>query len=100
MAHGVSLVSEMTLEKAPKTQKKCIRGFVTSDKMDKSRVMAVVRKVKHPVIGKYIKKTTKYMYHDEKNMSKMGDEVVIVPTKPISARKSFVLQEVVGLAKE
>ena len=76
-------------------EKKQIRGVVVSDKMSKSRVALVERRVKHPVVGKYMKRSTKYMFHDEENASSMGDEVSIVQTKPISGRKSFTLNEII-----
>ncbi|NRA43427.1 MAG: 30S ribosomal protein S17 [Oligoflexales bacterium] len=81
-------------------KQKSVRGVVTSAKMDKTRVVTVERMVKHPVVGKYIKKTTKFMFHDEKNASKLGDEVLITPTRPMSARKSFRLLSIVKEAKE
>lgn len=76
--------------------KKTIRGVVSSDKMNKSRVMTVVRRVKHPLVGKFIKRTTKYMFHDEKNESRVGDVVVIQASRPMSACKTHVL---VAIAK-
>jgi len=81
-------------------KQKPVRGFVTSDKMDKTRVATVVRKVKHPGVGKYIKKSTKFMFHDEKNASKIGDEVLITPSRPQSARKSFQLLSIVNEASD
>ena len=81
-------------------KQKSVRGVVTSAKMDKTRVVTVERMVKHPVVGKYIKKTTKFMFHDEKNESKLGDEVLITPTRPMSARKSFRLLSIVKEAKD
>ena len=81
-------------------KQKSVRGVVTSAKMDKTRVVTVERMVKHPVVGKYIKKTTKFMFHDEKNASKLGDEVLITPSRPMSARKSFRLLSIVKEAKE
>ena len=81
-------------------KQRAIRGVVTSDKMDKTRVVSVVRMVKHPVVGKFVKRTTKYMFHDEKNASKIGDEVLITPIRPQSARKSFQLLSVIKEATE
>ena len=54
-----------------------IKCVVISDKMNKTRVAKVERKVKHPIVGKYIKRTTKYFFHDEENTSKVGDQVLI-----------------------
>ena len=74
---------------------KAIRCTVSSDKMDKSRVAKIVRTVKHKVAGKYVKKTTKLMFHDENNESRVGDEVLVQQIKPKSARKSYSLKEIV-----
>lgn len=81
-------------------KQKVIRGLVTSDKMDKTRVATVVRIEAHPVAGKFIKKTTKFMFHDEANASKIGDEVLIAPSRPLSARKSFKLLSIEKHGKE
>jgi small subunit ribosomal protein S17 len=81
-------------------QQKMIRCRVRSDKMNKSRVGVVERKVKHPVVGKYITRTTKVMFHDENNLSHIGDEVLIRQTKPISGQKTFVLDSIVHQSQE
>lgn len=73
-----------------------IRCFVTSDKMDKSRVAMIERIVKHATYGKYIRRRTKVMFHDEKNVTRAGDEVVIVQTRRLSANKKFALLRVVN----
>ncbi len=72
-----------------------VQCVVTSDKMQQSRVGLVENFVKHPVYGKYQVKRTRIMFHDEKNNSKVGDKVLIVPSRPFSARKRFQLLEVV-----
>ncbi|HNS42246.1 MAG TPA: 30S ribosomal protein S17 [Taishania sp.] len=74
-------------------------GVVTSDKMDKSIVVAVERKVKHPKYGKFVKKTTKFVAHDEKNESNIGDTVRIMETRPLSKTKNWRLVEIVERAK-
>jgi len=74
-------------------------GIITSNKMDKSIVVAVVRKVKHPVYGKYMKDTTKFVAHDEKNDGNEGDTVRIMETRPISKSKCWRLIEVIERAK-
>lgn len=74
-------------------------GVVTSDKMDKSIVVAVERKVKHPKYGKFIKKTTKFVAHDEKNECNEGDTVTIQETRPLSKLKNWRLIEIVERAK-
>jgi small subunit ribosomal protein S17 len=74
-------------------------GIVTSDKMDKSIVVAVERKVKHPKYGKFVKDTTKFVAHDEKNDCNEGDTVKIMETRPLSKSKNWRLVEVVERAK-
>ncbi len=66
-----------------------LKGVVTSDKMDKTVVVAVSRFVKHPLYGKFYKITKKYKAHDEDNSLKVGDEVTITQTRPISKDKNF-----------
>ncbi len=74
-------------------------GLVVSNKMDKSAVVAVQRRVKHPIYGKFIGKTTKFMIHDEKNDCGIGDTVRIMETRPLSKRKRWRLVEVIERAK-
>jgi len=75
-----------------------LTGRVVSDKMDKSAVVMVERKVRHPLYGKYIRRSTKLHIHDEKNECKQGDTVTIRPCRPISKTKSWQLLEVVDRA--
>ncbi len=74
-------------------------GVVTSDKMDKSIVVAVERRVKHPKYGKFVKKTSKFVAHDEKNECNAGDTVRIMETRPLSKLKNWRLVEIVEKAK-
>lgn len=74
-------------------------GAVVSDKMDKTISVAVERRIKHPVYGKYVKKTIKLMAHDEKNECKEGDLVRIMETRPLSALKRWRLVEIVERKK-
>ncbi|MFN6036936.1 MAG: 30S ribosomal protein S17 [Bacteroidota bacterium] len=74
-------------------------GTVTSNKMEKSVVVAVERKVKHPKYGKFVNKTTKFVAHDEKNECGVGDTVKIMETRPMSKTKRWRLVEVVEKAK-
>ena len=74
-------------------------GIVTSDKMQKSIVVAVERKVKHPKYGKFVKKTTKFVAHDENNDCNIGDVVKIMETRPLSKNKNWRLVEIVERAK-
>ncbi len=66
-------------------------GIVVSDKMNKTRVVLVTRRVRHPLYGKEIKKQSKFYVHDEKNESKIGDRVRIMETRPLSRTKRWRL---------
>jgi small subunit ribosomal protein S17 len=74
-------------------------GVVVSTKMDKSIVVAVKRKVKHPIYGKFINRTKKLMAHDEENSCNIGDTVRISETRPLSKNKSWRLIEIIERAK-
>ncbi|SFB19763.1 30S ribosomal protein S17 [Clostridium frigidicarnis] len=74
-------------------------GKVVSDKMDKTVVVAVETKVRHPLYGKTINRTTKFKAHDENNEAKMNDKVLIMETKPLSKDKRWRLVEIVEKAK-
>lgn len=74
-------------------------GLVTSDKMEKSIVVAVERKVKHPKYGKFVKKTTKFVAHDANNDCHTGDTVRIMETRKLSKNKNWRLVEIVERAK-
>ena len=65
-------------------------GMVVSNKMDKSIVVAVKRKVKHPIYGKFVNKTTKFVAHDQKNECSEGDKVRIMETRPLSKNKCWI----------
>ncbi len=73
-------------------------GLVVSDKMHKSVVVSVERQVRHGVYGKALRRTSKFMAHDEENEAKVGDRVAIVEARPLSARKRWVLTRVVTKA--
>ncbi len=74
-------------------------GVVVSNKMDKSIVVMVERKVKHPMYGKFVKKSSMFMAHDEKNECNIGDVVRIMETRPLSKNKCWRLVEIVERAK-
>lgn len=74
-------------------------GVVTSNKMTKTITVAVERKVKHPIYGKFVKKTTKFHAHDEKNEASIGDIVRIMETRPLSKTKRWRLVEIVEKVK-
>ena len=75
---------------------KTLTGTVVSDKMNKTAVVLLEKKVKHPKYGKYVKKSTKYKVHDQDNICKIGDVVTITEVRPISKNKSWKLVEVIG----
>ena len=88
-------MSTMTERKRRKTR----IGIVSSDKMAKTITVAVERKVKHPIYGKFLKKTTKLHAHDDKNECSIGDVVKIMETRPLSKTKRWRLVEVVEKVK-
>ncbi len=92
--------------KAPKPQaevkkggKKILQGKVVSNKADKTIIVSVERQVAHPIYKKYFKRATKFMAHDEQNDCREGDIVRIMESRPLSARKRWVLKEIVERAK-
>ncbi|MBK8621140.1 MAG: 30S ribosomal protein S17 [Saprospiraceae bacterium] len=74
-------------------------GVVASDKMDKSVTVLIERKLKHPIYGKFVKRSKKFMVHDENNECKVGDTVKITETRPLSKNKSWRVLEIVERAK-
>jgi small subunit ribosomal protein S17 len=84
---------------AERKLRKTKTGVVSSDKMNKTITVAVERKVKHPIYGKFVKKTTKFHAHDEKNEARPGDVVKIMETRPMSKTKRWRLVEIVEKAK-
>ena len=74
-------------------------GLVVSNKMNKSIVVEVKRKIKHPKYGKFIKRTSSFMAHDEKNDCNIGDSVKIMETRPLSKNKCWRLVEIIERAK-
>ncbi|MBS1732949.1 MAG: 30S ribosomal protein S17 [Bacteroidetes bacterium] len=74
-------------------------GVVSSNKMDKTITVNVERKVKHPLYGKFVKKTTKFHAHDEKNECSIGDTVKIMESRPLSKTKRWRLVEIVEKVK-
>jgi small subunit ribosomal protein S17 len=87
------------MEKVVRNLRKERIGLVSSNKMDKSIVVSVLRKVKHPKYHKFVKKTSKFMAHDEKNECNIGDTVRIMETRPLSKNKCWRLVEVIEKAK-
>tara|TARA_B100001778_G_scaffold286083_1_gene253240 strand:- start:4078 stop:4332 length:255 start_codon:yes stop_codon:yes gene_type:complete len=74
-------------------------GVVTSNKMEKSIVVSIERKEKHPLYGKYVKKTSKFIAHDNDNQCNEGDRVRIMETRPLSKNKNWRLVEIIERAK-
>jgi small subunit ribosomal protein S17 len=82
-----------------RTARKTRQGLVVSDKMDKTVVVAIERRVPHPVYGKMVTRTKRLKAHDEGNTAKVGDTVRIVETRPLSKDKRFRLLEIVERAR-
>jgi small subunit ribosomal protein S17 len=80
-------------------RRRVIQGVVVSDKMDKTRVVKITRLVKHPLYKKYIKRSRKFMMHDENNETRVGDVVKMMETRPLSRWKRWRLLEIVERAK-
>lgn len=91
-------MSEIT-KMSERNLRKTRTGVVTSNKMAKTITVSVERRVKHPIYGKFVKKTTKFHAHDEKNECTIGDIVRIMETRPLSKTKRWRLVEVVEKAK-
>lgn len=79
--------------------RKIREGVVVSNKMEKSIVVSVERRLKHPMYGKFLKRTTKLMAHDEKNECNIGDKVKVMETRPLSKNKCWRLVEILEKAK-
>ena len=81
------------------TTRKVLQGLVVSDKMDKTAVVEVEDRVKHPLYGKVMRRTKKYKAHDERNDCGIGDRVQIMETRPLSATKRWRIVEILEKAK-
>lgn len=79
---------------------KPLKCIVVSDKCDKSRVAKIPRRLKHERYGKFINMSTNLMFHDEKNETKVGDEVLVNSCRPMSKRKKFMLASIIKAAPE
>ena len=82
-----------------RNKRKVREGLVTSNKMDKTIVVSVERRQKHAKYGKFLKRTTKLMAHDEKNDCNIGDKVRVMETRPLSKSKRWRLVEIIERAK-
>lgn len=85
---------------APRKERRTVRGQVTSNKMQKTLVVVVHRKVRHPLYEKYVSKRTKLYVHDEKNEAQIGDVVEVMQTRPMSAQKCWRLIRIVQKAPQ
>ena len=100
MRNGIRLTKLVEkMENTPRSARKERVGVVVSSKMDKTISVAIRRQIKHPIYGKFIKKTTRLMAHDETNDANEGDTVRIMETRPLSRNKRWRLVEVVERAK-
>ena len=91
--------TETTTTTLTRNLRKTRTGVVSSNKMDKTIVVKVERKIKHPLYGKFLKKTTSFHAHDEKNECSIGDTVKIMESRPLSKTKRWRLVEVVEKVK-
>jgi small subunit ribosomal protein S17 len=98
-AAGTPSASHDVKDASARGYRKVRRGYVTSDKMDKTIVVEVEDRVKHPLYGKVIRRTSKVKVHDEANAAGVGDLVVISETRPLSATKRWRLVEILEKAK-
>ena len=78
--------------------RKTRQGVIVSDRMDKSVVVKVIRRFKHPLFKKYISRSKKYMAHDERNECSLGDEVLLEETRPLSRHKRWRIKEILKKA--
>lgn len=86
-------------EQVSRNLRKQLVGVVTSNKMEKSITITVERRIKHPIYGKFVKKSNKFMAHDEKNECNIGDVVRLMETRPLSKSKRWRLIEILERAK-
>ena len=98
-ATASSAAEETTVAAAARADRKVRRGYVVSDKMEKTVVVEVEDRVKHPLYGKVIRRTSKVKAHDEANAAGIGDLVLIMETRPLSATKRWRVVEIIEPAK-
>ena len=91
--------TDLRPDKGARSNRKVREGYVVSDKMDKTIVVALEDRVKHPLYGKVIRRTSKVKAHDEANTAGVGDRVLLMETRPLSATKRWRLVEVLEKAK-
>lgn len=100
MSEKATVSETSTLAAAPtRGYRKTRRGYVVGDKMDKTVIVAVEDRVKHPLYGKVLRRTSKVKVHDEANAAGVGDLVLIMETRPLSATKRWRVVEILEKAK-
>ena len=92
-------ITRAAQKKDTRNSRKVLRGVVTSNKMEKTGVVEITRKVPHPIYKKVVTKTTKFKFHDENNECSIGDTVEIMETRPLSKDKYFRLVRIVEKVK-
>lgn len=92
-------MTETTKDTVDRNDRKSRQGYVVSDKMDKTVVVEVEDRVKHPLYGKVIRRTSKIKAHDEQNNAGVGDRVLLMETRPMSATKRWRVVEILEKAK-
>jgi small subunit ribosomal protein S17 len=92
-------MSEIETSATPRARRKVREGLVVSDKMDKTVVVEVEDRVKHPLYGKVLRRTSKLKAHDEQNSCGIGDRVLLMETRPLSATKRWRVVEILEKAK-
>ena len=90
--------AEETTETTERGLQKTQVGYVTSNKMDKTVVVSVSTQKRHPTYGKYVRRTKKYFAHDERNECQIGDQVLIVESRPLSKNKRWRVRQIVERA--
>jgi small subunit ribosomal protein S17 len=93
------MAAKSEVESTERNSRKVREGLVVSDKMDKTIVVEVEDRVKHPLYGKVMRRTSKLKAHDEQNTAGIGDRVLLMETRPLSATKRWRLVEVIEKAK-
>ena len=96
---NISTTHKLTAKPIVRSLRRIQTGKVLSDKADKTIIVAIERRVKHPLYGKFIRKTTKLVAHDEKNSCRIGDTVKLMQTRPLSKTKRWRLTEIIKKTK-
>jgi small subunit ribosomal protein S17 len=92
--------NQAAANRRPKSRRRTLIGVVTGDKMNKTRVVTVERRLSHAKYGKYMTKRARYKAHDEKNEYRLGDRVLIVESRPLSRQKRWRVEKLLDRAQE